>query len=70
MTADGLGQCTAERACIARFRSGVDQACPWHLDVFDPRYSARIDDGRASLGERMHLTFIEPQILAAREVAA
>jgi hypothetical protein len=67
VTLDGLGVCTAERACIARFRSGVDQACPWHVDVFDPRHSAQIDARRALLGDRMHLTIPEFAVLAGRE---
>jgi hypothetical protein len=62
-----LGRCTAERSCIARWRSGVDQACPWHLDIFDPRHAARIEDARVLLGSRMHLTIAESAVLADRD---
>ena len=67
MTADGLGVCTAERACVARFRSGADGICAWHADEFDPWHRMQIDAARMRLGERMHLVVPEAAILAARE---
>ena len=67
---ENLGRCTT-RGCPVRFRDGHASACRMHLDsIFDPRHAAQIDNARALLGDRMHLTIPEAALLADREVAA